>query len=82
MNSKIIKTSDPYGLLLNLLEKINLKRSDKYIALLNLSIYYTWKKIKKSAKNNKFKITSLTWNEEFELPDISHETFKIILKIP
>ena len=52
MNSKIIKTSDPYGLLLNLLEKINLKRSDKYIALLNLSIYYTLKKIKKSAKNN------------------------------
>ena len=82
MNSKIIKTSDPYRLLFNLLEKVNLKRSNKYIALLNLSIYYTWKKIKKSAKNNKFKITSLTWNEEFELPDISHETFKIILKIP
>ena len=82
MNFKIIKTSDPYRLLFNLLEKVNLKRSDKYIALLNLSIYYTWKKIKKSAKNNKFKITSLTWNEEFELPDISHETFKIILKIP
>ena len=82
MNFKIIKTSDPYRLLFNLLEKVNLKRSNKYIALLNLSIYYTWKKIKKSAKNNKFKITSLTWNEEFELPDISHETFKIILKIP
>ena len=82
MNSKIIKTSDPYRLLFNLLEKVNLKRSNKYIALLNLSIYYTWKKIKKSAKNYKFKITSLTWNEEFELPDISHETFKIILKIP
>ena len=82
MNFKIIKTSDPYRLLFNLLEKVNLKRSNKYIALLILSIYYTWKKIKKSAKNNKFKITSLTWNEEFELPDISHETFKIILKIP
>ena len=52
MNSKIIKKSDPYGLLLNLLEKINLKYIDKYIALLNLSIYYTLKKIKKSAKNN------------------------------
>ena len=27
------KTSDPHGLLLNLLVKINLKRSDKYVAL-------------------------------------------------
>ena len=41
MNSKNIKTSDPHRLLLNLSEKINLKRSDKYIALSNLSIYYT-----------------------------------------
>ena len=41
MNSKNIKTSDPHRLLLNLSEKINLKRSDKYIALSNLSICYT-----------------------------------------
>ena len=25
--------------------------------------------MKKSYKNNKFKITAPTWNEEFELPD-------------
>ena len=24
-------------------KKLNLRRSDKYVALLNLSIYYTWK---------------------------------------
>ena len=41
MNSENSKTSDPHRLLLNLSEKINLKRSDKYIALSNLSIYYT-----------------------------------------
>ena len=34
-----------------------------------LSIYYTWKNIKKLYKNNKFKILAPTWNEEFELPD-------------
>ena len=34
-----------------------------------LSIYYTWKNIKKLYKNNKFKISAPTWNEEFELPD-------------
>ena len=32
MNSKNGKTSDPNRLLLNLSDKINLKRSDKYVA--------------------------------------------------
>ena len=38
MNSKNSKTSDPHRLLLNHTDKINLKRSDKYVALTNLSI--------------------------------------------
>ena len=46
MNSKNSKTSDPHRLLLNLTDKINLKRSDKYIALSNLSIFHTCKNIK------------------------------------
>ena len=41
MNSENSKTSDPHRLLLNLSDKMNLKRSDKYVALTNLSIYYT-----------------------------------------
>ena len=41
MNSENSKISDSHRLLLNLTEKTNLKRSDKYIALLNLSIYFT-----------------------------------------
>ena len=67
MNSKKSKTSDPDRLLLNLSDKINLKRNDKYVALSNLSIYYTWKNIKKLCKNNKSKLSSLMWNEEFHL---------------
>ena len=43
MNSENSKTSDPYGLLPNLSDKINFKRSDKYVALSNFSVYYTWK---------------------------------------
>ena len=80
------KTFDPHRLLLNLLDKINLKRSDKYVALWNLSIYYTWKNMKKSYKNNKRKISAQTWNEEFELPDGSYSAadiqdyFQYILK--
>ena len=45
MNSKNSKTSDPHRLLINI-DKIDLRRKDKYIALSNLSIYYTWKNIK------------------------------------
>ena len=60
MNSGKSKTSDPYRLLLNLSDKINLKRSDKYVALSNLGIYYAWKIFKKSYKNNKFRISAPT----------------------
>ena len=41
MNSKNSKRFEPYRLLLNLTDKIDLKRSDKYLALSNLRIYYT-----------------------------------------
>ena len=86
MNFENSKTSDPHRLLLNLSDKINLKRSEKYVALSNLSIYYTLKNIKKLNKDNKFKIATLTWNEEFELPDRScsvsgiQDYFEYILK--
>ena len=72
MNSENNKTSDPHRPLLNLRDKIDLRRKDKYIALSNLSIYNTWKDIKKSYKNNKFNIYAPIWNEEFELPDGSY----------
>ena len=54
MNSENIKTSDPHRLSLNLTDKIELRQKDKYIALSNLSIYYAWKNIQRSYKNNKF----------------------------
>ena len=46
MNSENSKTSDPHVLSLNLAGKIDLRRKDKYNALSNLSIFYTWKNIK------------------------------------
>ena len=63
MNSKNGKTTDLHRLLLNLTDKIDFRRKDKYIALSNLSIHKTWKNIKKSYKNNKFKISASTWNQ-------------------
>ena len=69
MNSKNSKTSDPHRLILNLSDKINLKRSGRYVALSNFSIYYTRKNIKKSYEKDKFKRLTPTWNDNFELPD-------------
>ena len=86
INSKTSEKSDPHRLLLNVTDKIDIRRNEKYIALSNLSIYYTCKNIKKSFKNNKFKMSALTWNEEFELPDGSYsisgiqDCFEHILK--
>ena len=48
INSGNSKTSDPQRILLSLSDKVNLKRSDKYVVLSNLSIYYTWKYKRKS----------------------------------
>ena len=48
MNSTNSTKSDPHRLLLDLTDKTNLKRSVKYVALSNLSIYSTWKNIKRS----------------------------------
>ena len=46
INSENLKTSDR-RLLLKLSDKVNLKRSDKYVDLSNLSICHTWQKYKK-----------------------------------
>ena len=58
--------------MLNLTDKLDPRRGQKTVALSNLSIYYTWKNIKSSYNNNKFKISAPTWSEEFELPDGSY----------
>ena len=64
--------SKPHILLLNLNDKIYLGRVEKSVVLSNLSIYYTWENIKSSYRNNKFKISTPTWNDKFELPDRSN----------
>ena len=56
MNSENNKTFNSHRLLLNLSVKIDLKKSDRFVALSNLSMYYTWKNIKNYYKNNKLKI--------------------------
>ena len=72
MNLENSKTSEPHVLILKLTDKLNLRRSEKNIALSNLSIYYTWKNIKSSYNNNKFKISAPSQNDRFGLPDGSY----------
>ena len=81
MNSEHSKTSDPYRLLFNLFDKINLKRSDKCIALSNLSIYCNGSKM--LSKNNKLKyqLQCGMINLHYLTNDILYQTFRIILSI-
>ena len=73
-------------LILKLTNKLDLRLHNKVIAISNLSIYYTWKNIKDTYNNNKFKISAPIWNEEFNSPDGSYSVsdfqdyFEYILK--
>ena len=77
MSSENSKTSKQNVLILKLTDKLNLRNREKVISLSNFSIYYTWKNIKSSYGNNKFKISSPTWNDKFELPDGSYSVSDI-----
>ena len=77
MDSENSRTSEYHVLVLKLTDKLDLRRGQKTVALSNLSIYYTWKNVKSSYNNNKFKISAPTWSEEFELPDGSYSVLDI-----
>ena len=77
MNSENSKTSKPNVLILKLTNKLDLRIGEKVVALSDLSIYYTWRNIKSSYNNNKFKISAPTWNAEFESPDGSYSVSDI-----
>ena len=86
MNSENSRTSEYLVLVIKLADKLYLRRGQKSVALSNLSIYYTWKNKKSSHKNSKFKISTPTWSDEFELPDGSYsisdiqDYFEYVLK--
>ena len=68
MNTKNSKTRKSYKFKYDLIDKLDLRNPNKNMALDNLSIYYTWKNVKSTYNNNKFKISAPTWNETFDLP--------------
>ena len=83
MNSKNSKTSEPYVLILQLTDKLDLRISEKSIALSNRSIYYTWKNIKSSYNNNnsKCQLQHGMINLNYLRDCVLYQIFKIILSI-
>ena len=50
MNMENNKAKEPRKFVLNLSQRLDLRGSNKHVALQNLSIYYTWKNIKNSIR--------------------------------
>ena len=81
MNSKNVRTSEYHVLELKLTDKLDLKRGQKSVDLSNLNIYFTWKNIKSSYNNNKFKIFAPhgLMSLNYQMDHIQYQIFKIIL---
>ena len=77
MDSRNSKTNEPNRFQYDLIDKLDLKNPNKNMPLANLSIYYTWKNVKSTYNNNKFKILAPTWKETFDLPDGSYNISEI-----
>ena len=78
MNTFNSKTNESNRFMCQFTDKLNLKNPNNNMALANLSIYYTWEKVKSAEYNNKkFKISAPTWNDEFDLPDGSYSVSDI-----
>ena len=59
MNAENSKTNEPYKFVLNLSQRLDLRSSNKHVAVQNLSIYYMCKNVRKQHKKNTLKIITL-----------------------
>ena len=60
MNTENSKANESHKFALNLPQRVDLRSSDKHVALEKVSIYYTLKNIRKQYKNIKLKIIAPT----------------------
>ena len=83
VNSENSKTPEPYRSLIILLSKIILKRSDKYVALSNLGIYYTGRNIKSHVItiNFKYQLQRGMKKLNYLMDHILYQIFNIISSI-
>ena len=64
-------------LILKLTNKLDLRLGEKTIALSNPSICYTWKNMKISYNNKKFKVSARKWNDKFKFSGGSYSVSDI-----
>ena len=77
INTENSKTNEPHKFLLNLLQRLNQRRSNKHVALQNVSIYYYWKNTRQQYKI-KLRIIAPMWSDQFVvLPDWSYSVLDI-----
>ena len=83
MNSKNSKTRELNRFKHDLTDKLDLKNPSKNMALANLSIYYTWKNVKSTYNNNKFKYQHQLGMKHLTclMDRIIYQKFKILLNI-
>ena len=63
MSTEKSKTDESNKSIYQFTDKLNLKKPNKNVAVVNFSIYYTWKNIKSKQSSNKSKISAPTWND-------------------
>ena len=76
INTENSTINGPHKFVLNLSERLDLRSSNKHVALQNLSIYYTWKNIRKQYKNYKLKIKL-----QYGMMSFSYEMILILFQI-
>ena len=81
MNTENSITNEPHRFRLSLVDKLNLKDTNKNMALANLSIYYIWKNIKSAYKSNKFLLQLGIMNLIYLMNHILLQTSKTTLNL-
>ena len=77
------KTCNSHRLILNLLDKINLKISSRCAALSNLNIYYTWKNTSQTnIINLKYQLRHRAESLNYLMDHILYQIFEINLNVP
>ena len=83
MSNKNSKTNEPNRFKYDLIDKLDLKNPNKIMTLGSLSIYYTWKNVKSTYNNNKFKISDQPGMKHLTclMDGIIYQKYKITLNI-
>ena len=83
MTSENSKTSGLHRLLISLSDGINSQWTNKYVALSNISIYYTWKNIKSNIKtvNLNYQLQGELKNLNYLIDHIRYQILKSILSV-